>query len=336
MSPKDASPARVLFALGLVYVIWGSTYLSIRFAIETIPPFLMAGTRFLAAGAILFAWFRVRGSQIPVRGHWKAATISGALMLLGGNGLLSWAEQYVPSGLAALLVATAPLWLVMMAWLGPDGERPRGGEIAGLVLGLGGVGLLLAPSAEVLGNVGADPRSFVFGAVAVLIASLSWAAGSIYNRGATFPSPQLYATSLTMLCGGGLLLLTGAVRGELGQIELAAVSLKSLAALAYLIVFGSLVAFSAYIWLLRAVRPALVGTYAYVNPVVAVALGWALAAEPLTNRTFAAMAVITVSVILVQRSQRRGARGRPAARRAADAPDPGTGAVEVTAEPAKS
>lgn len=336
MSPRDASPARVLMALGLVYVIWGSTYLSIRFAIETIPPFLMAGTRFLAAGAILFAWFRSRGCGMPERHHWRAATISGGLMLLGGNGLLSWAEQWVPSGLAALLVATAPLWLVMMAWLGPDGERPSAGEIAGLVLGLGGVGLLLAPSPEVLRNVGADPRSFVIGAVAVLIASLSWAAGSIYNRGASFPSPQLYATSLTMLGGGALLVLAGALKGELGQIDVAAVSLKSVAALAYLVVFGSLVAFSAYIWLLRAVRPALVGTYAYVNPVVAVLLGWALAAEPLTERTFLAMAIITVSVILVQRSHRRAASRRPIAAPKIDAPDSRAGSTVVSTETANT
>jgi drug/metabolite transporter (DMT)-like permease len=326
----------VLLALGLVYVIWGSTYLSIRFAIETIPPFSMAGIRFLVAGGVLFTWFRLRGSEMPAGGHWKAATISGGLMLLGGNGLLSWAEQFVPSGLAALLVATAPLWLVLMAWLGPDGERPSGGEIAGLGLGLGGVALLLAPSPEVLRNVGADPRSFVLGAVAVLIASVSWAAGSIYSRSATFPSPQLYATSLTMLCGGGLLLLTGGFRGEFGQIELAAVSLKSVAALAYLIVFGSLVAFSAYIWLLRAVRPALVGTYAYVNPVVAVVLGWALASEPLTQRTFVAMAIITIAVILVQRSQRRAARHRPAVSRASAVADSEAGSVTVTTEPANS
>jgi drug/metabolite transporter (DMT)-like permease len=310
MSPKDASPTRILLALGLVYVIWGSTYLAIRSVIETLPPFLMAGTRFLVAGAILYAWFRLRGTPAPERRHWKAALISGGLMLLGGNGLLSWAEQYVPSGLAALLVSTAPLWLVLMAWLGPDRERPRGGEIAGLLLGLAGVGLLMAPSAEVLESMAVEPRSFVLGAVAVLIASVSWAAGSIYNRGAAFPGPQLYATSLTMLGGGVALLLTGFVRGEIGHLSLADLSFKSAAALGYLIVFGSLVAFSAYVWLLRAVRPALVGTYAYVNPVVAVILGWSLAAEPLTTRTFVAMGIITGSVILVQRAQRRSSRAR--------------------------
>jgi drug/metabolite transporter (DMT)-like permease len=311
MSPKEASPTRILLALGLVYVIWGSTYLAIRFAIETLPPFLMAGTRFLVAGAILFAWFRLRGTPAPDRKHWKAAVISGGLMLLGGNGLLSWAEQYVPSGLAALFVSTAPLWLVLMAWWGPDRERSHVGEIAGLLLGLLGVGLLLAPSTEILESMATEPRLFILGAVAVLVASLSWAAGSIYNRGAAFPTPQLYATSLTMVGGGVLLLLTGFARGELGQLSLNDVSLKSAAALAYLIVFGSLVAFSAYIWLLRAVRPAVVGTYAYVNPVVAVILGWSLAAEPLTPRTFVAMAIITGSVILVQRAQRRSARTSP-------------------------
>ena len=240
-------------------------------------------------------------------------------MLLGGNGLLSWAEQYVPSGLAALLVSTAPLWLVLMAWLGPDRERPHGGEIAGLLLGLAGVGLLVAPSAEVLESMAVEPRSFVLAAVAVLIASVSWAAGSIYNRGAAFPGPQLYATSLTMLGGGVVLLLAGLVRGEVGQLSLANLSFKSAAALGYLIVFGSLVAFSAYVWLLRAVRPALVGTYAYVNPVVAVILGWSLAAEPLTTRTFVAMGIITGSVILVQRAQRRLSRARGTGTGARDA-----------------
>ncbi|MGH7541623.1 MAG: drug/metabolite exporter YedA [Gemmatimonadota bacterium] len=308
MSPKEATPGRVLLAFATVYVIWGSTYLAIRLAIETLPPFTMAGTRFLIAGGALFGWFRWKGLPAPSAGHWKAAFVSGGLMLLGGNGLLSWSEQHVPSGLAALLVATVPLWLVVLAWLGPGKERTGAREIAGLLLGLAGVGLLVSPSPAALDNVGTDARGFLTGALAILAGSAAWAVGSLYNRRAPLPSPPLYATAITMLAGGFLLVLAGLATGEPARLDPVRISLASAGALLYLIVFGSLIAFSAYTWLLRVSRPVLVGTYAYVNPVVAVLLGWAVASEPLDGRTLGAAVVILASVILVHRARTRSRR----------------------------
>ncbi len=330
-TPREAPPGRVLLAFAAIYVIWGSTYLAIRFAVETIPPFLMAGIRFGVAGGILYLGLRSRGVPGPRRVEWKAAFWSGGLMLLGGNGLLSWSEQYVPSGLAALLVGTVPLWMVALAWLGPDRDRPGRWELVGLATGFAGVALLVSPSAEVVGSLGAEPRRFLLGTVAVLVASLSWAIGSLYNRRAILPARPLFATAMTMVAGGLLLVLTGIARGEIGMLSLGAVSARSAWALAYLIVFGSVIAFSAYTWLLRVVRPALVGTYAYVNPIVAVLLGWWLASEPVTGRMALAMTVIIGSVALVERGRRRGRTVGGGARDAPITPPPASSGPTLSA-----
>lgn len=307
----SASSARVGLAFATIYLVWGSTYLAIRFAVETIPPFLMAGVRFTTAGALLYAVLRARGVSAPTAAQWRMAVISGALMILGGNGVLSWAEQYVPSGLAALLVATVPLWFVGIAWLGPDREPSRPLEIFGLLLGLAGVILLVAGSGEEVMLAGTSGRAGLWASLAIVGASISWAAGSLYHRRAALPRPGLFATAMTMLAGGALLLGTGVLRGEVGALQPEAISARSLLALLYLIAFGSIVAFSAYAWLLRAVRPALVGTYAYVNPVVAVLLGWWLADEILTGTMLIGAAVIVASVILVERGRLRTPRRRP-------------------------
>lgn len=312
MNERSASTGNIVLAFAAVYLVWGSTYLAIRFAVETIPPFLMAGTRFGTAGLVLLLWLRARGVRPASRAHWKAATIAGALMIVGGNGLLSWSEQYVPSGLAALIVATVPLWLVAIAWLGPDREAPSRREMAGLALGLGGVIVLIAGSGEGIGVGGASAGAVLAGSLAIVIASISWAAGSMYSRRAALPGPPLYGTAMMMAAGGALLLLVGAALGELGRLSLDAVSARSLGSLLYLIVFGSIVAFSAYTWLLRVVRPARVGTYAYVNPVVAVFLGWWLAEEAFTPTMSIGTIVIVGAVVLVQRG-RLAARGGKAA-----------------------
>ncbi len=293
--PDDATPTRtkVLLAFAAIYVIWGSTYLAIRFAIETLPPFLMAGTRFLISGVMLYAWSRGRGAAKPERVHWKATAIIGALLLLGGNGGVVWAEQRVASGLAALLVATLPVWMVTMEWA-RGGIRPTAGVFAGLALGLMGIGLLVGPG-EFAGGVGAD----AVGAVVLVVASISWAAGSIYSRGAKLPPSPLLTTGMEMLAGGALLVLAGLATGELGRLDLAAASPKSWLALLYLILFGSLIGFTAYIWLLKVSTPAKVSTYAYVNPVVAVMLGWALAGEELSMRTMIAAGVIIAGVAMI-------------------------------------
>ncbi len=310
----DIGPAprasAVLAAFAAVYVIWGSTYLAIRFAIETIPPFTMGGMRFLLAGSLLYLWARRTGVAAPTRLQLRDGAIVGAFLLLGGNGAVVWAEQWVPSGLASLLVATVPLWMVVLDWVWAGGRRPSVGIWFGLGWGLVGVALLSGDlSADALGPGAAR------GAVVLVFGSLSWAMGSIYSRSARVPAAPRMATSIQMLAGGALLLALGGGAGEWADFRLAGVSARSWSALAYLVVFGAIVAYSAYIWLLRVSTPARVSTYAYVNPVVALALGWALADEPITPRTLVAAGVILSAVMLLNRL----GRARGAARRGSSA-----------------
>ncbi len=297
-------PSRTMIAIAFaaVYVVWGSTYLAIRFAVQTIPPFLMAGVRFVIAGALLYTWVRLRGAPRPTRSQWRATAIVGALLLLGGNGGVVWAEQHVPSGITALLVATVPLWMVLFEWFRPGGSRPRLAVIGGVVLGLAGMALLVQPGSPAGGGA-ADP----VGAAVLIAASVSWAWGSLWSRQADLPAVPLLATAMEMMAGGVLLLATGALTGELGRLAPRAISLPSAASLGYLVIFGSLVGFTAYTWLLRVASPAAVSTYAYVNPVVAVVLGWAIASEPITPRTLSAAAVIIGAVALIT-----AGRARPA------------------------
>ena len=291
MSAEPKPPfAAVLAAFAALYLIWGSTYLGIRFAIETLPPFTMAGVRFLIAGAVMYAWQRPRHAA-PTRQHWRTAGIVGAFLLLGGNGGVTWAEQIVPSGVAALLVASTPMWMVVLDAARPGGTRPGWGVVAGLAVGLAGIVWLVGPS-----ELGGEPVPLV-GALAVLGAALSWATGSIYQRGAPQSEATLLNVAMQMLAGGALLLAAGVALGE--RVDLAAVSGRSLGALVYLIVFGALVGYSAYVWLLKVTTPAQVSTYAYVNPVVAVVLGWALAGEPLGPRVLGAGAAVVLAVALI-------------------------------------
>ena len=300
------SKGSVIAAFIAVYTIWGATYLGIRFAIETIPPFLMAGSRFVIAGAVLYAWMRLSGAPAPTRMQWRATTMIGALLLLGGNGVLAWAEQLVPSGLAALIISTVPIWMVLLDWL-RGGARPTAGISIGLVLGLVGIALLVGPA-----NLAGGNQLNTLGVIVLLFASLSWATGSLYARRASIPSTPLLATSMEMLTGGGLLLLAGLVAGEGGQLRLDQLSLRSVVAFGYLVFFGSLVGFSAYTWLLRVSTPARVSTYAYVNPVVAVFLGWALAGEALTPQTLLAAAVIITAVVVITTGQSKKSVPQPA------------------------
>lgn len=282
-------------AFAAVYVIWGSTYLAIRIAIETIPPFAMAGARFVLAGALLYGWQRWRGAPTPLRIHWRSALIIGALLLLGGNGGVTWAEQEIPSGLAALIIATVPIWVVVFGALRPGSPRPNRRTLAGVLLGLAGIALLVGPSN--LAAAGQEIRTISY--VVLLFSPVSWAIGSLYSRGASLPKSQLQATGMEMLLGGALLLLAATVTGEWARFDLAAVSLRSAAAFVYLIFIGAIIGFSAYIWLLKNTTPAKATTYAYVNPVVAVFLGWAILSEPVTPAMLAAMAIIIVSVALI-------------------------------------
>ncbi|MCI0436969.1 MAG: EamA family transporter [Gemmatimonadetes bacterium] len=303
---------KLVAAFAAVYLIWGSTYLAIKFAIQTMPPFTMAGVRFLIAGTILYGFARATAPTRPDRAHWKTALVIGALLLMGGNGAVTWSQQRIPSGVAALLVTITPCWMVLLDWLRPGGTRPTAPIVVGLVLGLAGVGLLIGPESLMGGE-----RVDLIGAGVLLIGSISWASGSIYSRHANTPARPLLATGMQMLCGGSILLAAGLLAGEATRIDLAAVSARSLLALAYLIVFGAIIGYSAYVWLLRASTPARVSTYAYVNPVIAVFLGWVLADEPLTPRMLVAALVIIVGVALITLSRQPAAPG----------PSPSTGSI---------
>lgn len=310
MESRSTAPAawRVIAAFIAVYIIWGSTYLGIQIAIETMPPFLMAGVRFLISGAILYAITAVQGEARPSRIHWKSAAIIGALLLLGGNGGVSWAEQRVPSSLAALLVAMSPLWMVLINWLRPGGTRPSAGVFAGVLVGMVGIYLLVGPTD--LSNMGAESGGMTvdpIGLVAILIATMCWAAGSVYSKSAPMPQSALQMTAMEMLAGGGLLLLVATVTGDWSRFDISAVSDRSLLALVYLVIFGAIVAYTCYVWLLKVQPTARVATYAYVNPVVAVFLGWAFANEPITPRTLVAAAVIVGAVVLITSQKERKA-----------------------------
>jgi drug/metabolite transporter (DMT)-like permease len=294
-------PSRVgvILAFAAVYIIWGSTYIAIRYAIETLPPFLMAASRFLIAGSILFVWARLKGNGGSWSfAHWRRAFVIGALLLLCGNGAVTWAEKYIASSLAALLVATEPLWVVVLNWI-LTRQRPNAKVMVGVVLGLAGVALLVSGGLDHATNHGASPTMTFVGAGMVLVAGFAWAAGSVYANRRPIKAATSLASGMQMLAGGSLLLLLGLIAGDLQRLNLAAASWVSLGAFAYLVVFGSLVAFTAYSWLLRNVTTSRAATYAYVNPVVAVLLGWFLASEPLTFRMLIAAAVIVCSVVLI-------------------------------------
>ena len=289
-----ASRAQIIAAFASIYLVWGSTYLAIRYAIETIPPFTMGGVRFLVSGVMLYVWARYRGAPTPTRLHWRNAAIAGAFLLLGGNGAVVWAEQFVPSGLTALLVSILPFWLVIIEWARPPRRRPSGLVLVGLVLGFVGIIVLIGP-----GNLGGDGDIPLLGALVLILGSLSWAIGSFWSRDAELPISGLLTTGMEMLAGGALLFMVGVVSGELSDFDIQRVSRDSAIGLLYLITFGSLIGFTSYIWLLDKVSPAILGTYAYVNPIVAVLLGWAIAGETLSIRTGVAAAIVICAVALI-------------------------------------
>lgn len=293
-SRPRATRGQIMAAFASIYLVWGSTYLAIRYAVETLPPFVMGGTRFLLSGVILYALARWRGAKSPTRVQWRNATIAGAFLLLGGNGAVVWAEQYVPSGLTALLVSILPFWLVIIEWARPPRRRPGAAVLIGLVVGFFGIVVLVGP-----GNIGGNGDVSVVGAIVLMLGSLSWAIGSFWSRDAEMPESGLLTTGMEMLGGGLLLFVAGVVAGELRSFDPGAVSNASLAGWIYLIVFGSLIGFTSYIWLLDKVSPARLGTYAYVNPVVAVILGWAIAGERLSVRTGIAAVIVICAVALI-------------------------------------
>lgn len=287
-------------ALITVYVVWGTTYFSIRIVNQTLPALLAASVRFLVAGGVMFA-FTVRRGDVrgdrPGRRQWVAAAIIGSALLLGGNGAVAWSERTTPSGLVALIIALVPLWMAFLDAV-VLGRRPRPQVALGLLMGFAGAALLVGSSAS--GRVPLDGLLLAVGA------SISWAAGSLYARNAPLPTRPFVGIGMEMLCGGVGLLVVAALAGDFGRIHLERISLASVLALAYLIVFGSFAGFASYVWLLRNARTSLVSTYAYVNPVVAVFLGWAFLDESISVRTVIAGAIVlaAVAVIIANREQR--------------------------------
>lgn len=308
-SSRPASRLALVLAFLSVYLIWGSTYLAIRLGVETIPPFTMAGARFGIAGALLHGWARLRGAAAPSPRHWMEAAVSGTLMLLGGNGIVTWAEQWVPSGLAALIISSVPIWMGLFHWMVEPSSRPRRWGMLGLFLGLSGVAILVRPGAGL-----APDRHLLIGSFSLIAASAFWALGSLYSRRAQAPSNAALAISLQMLMGSAALLITAVATGEPARFRLSDVSLQSSLSFVYLVLFGSIVGFTSYIWLLRVTTPAKAVTYAYVNPIVAVLLGTTVAGEPIGLRTVFAAVVIIGSVILITGERTRTRPRVPSAR----------------------
>jgi len=286
---------KIWLALLALYIVWGSTYLGIKVAIETIPPFFQAGVRFFISGAILLIWQRAAGSEMPTRRQWISTAIIGILLLLGGNGLLSWAEQFIPSGVAAIIIGSIPMFLVIAEAIRPNGIKPTLRAMTGLLIGFAGIFILVGPS-EISGS---DIQLNPFGVVALLTACILWSIGSIYSKTADLPKSSLVTTGSEMLMGSLGLFVVSYLTGELHGWDIAEVSSRSLVGLAYLISIGSLVGFGSYIWLLQNAPISQVATYAYVNPIVAVLLGSWLGDEPLEPHIWLATAVIIGSVIFI-------------------------------------
>lgn len=300
MPETKPSTAKVVAAFASVYVIWGSTYLAIRYAIQTLPPLLMASSRFLIGGVLLYGWARWRGAKKPTRQGWKHASVLGFMLMFCGNGAVVVAEKWVPSGLTAVLVATVSLWVVIFSWLRPGGRRPSAQVAFGIVMGLVGVTMLIG-----IGNLRGAGTVEPMGAVILIFSTMSWAGGSIYAQKAHISDSPLQTSGMQMMTGGIYLLVGGLLTGEASRFNPSAVSAVSVFALAYLIFFGAIIAFTAYSWLLKATSPQRASTYAYVNPAVAVVLGWAIAGEALTPRMILAMCIIVAAVMVITMAKRQ-------------------------------
>jgi drug/metabolite transporter (DMT)-like permease len=296
---QRAESIKLALAFAAIYLVWGSTYLAIRYAVETIPPLVAAGIRHTIAGGVLLAWACARGYR-PRREHWIAGIVLGALFFFVGHGTLHWAEQHVASGLAALLIATEPMFILVLAWL--SGQQ-RISRISALGLAFGVVGVAILTGAEVSAK-----NASLIGLLAVLLGSLSWSAGVVISPQLKLPTDALARTAVPLVCGAVMLLATAGITGEFHGLHWSAISLKSIFGLGYLIVFGSIVAFTAYTWLLQRVPPAVVATHTYANPVVAVLLGWLLASEPLTARVAIASVAILGAIMLIRQGERTTVR----------------------------
>jgi drug/metabolite transporter (DMT)-like permease len=295
-------------AFAAVYVIWGSTYLAIRVGVESFPPLLLAGCRHLTFGLLLYPFLRWKTNARPTLVQWRTAAITGCLLLFIGNGGVCIAERTVPSGVTALLVATVSLWMVLVDWLRPGGTRPVPRVVIGLLMGFAGLALLVGPK-----NLGGSGRVNPVGVAILAGASLAWACGSVYSKHGSLPSSPLLGAAMQSLSGGIALWIAGFLSGEVRSLHVATISLRSWLAMGYLILFGSLMGFTAYIYILKKSTATRVATYAFVNPVVALFLGWLIAGEAITLRTMLAAAVILTAVLLVITAPHREPAGAPTA-----------------------
>ena len=295
ISKSEPSTGRLLVAFATIYIIWGTTYLAMRIAVETIPPFTVASTRFLVAGICTMFYLKLTGVPWPSLTHWRSAALIGCLLLVGGNGLVMVAIQKIPSGIAALIVATTPLWMTIFDWLFYQGPRPTGRVIAGLVMGVAGIAMLLSPDDLWSGDQSLHLPSMLL----VIAATFSWSIGSLQSRRVSLPNYIFMTTALESICGGFVLLLLSFAFREPSRLIAGNISVNSMLATVYLAIFGCLIALSAYSWLLKRVSAARVSTTAFVNPVIAVFLGWLILSEPITTRTISAVVLIVIAVVLI-------------------------------------
>jgi drug/metabolite transporter (DMT)-like permease len=297
---------KIWLALLTIYLAWGSTYLAIHYAVQSIPPFFMTGIRFLVAGLILYIWRRMAGDPAPTRNQWRSGVIIGNLLLVGGIGGLTWAEQFVPSGIAALIIAATPLWVVLITAVQRGGSLPSRLTTLGVMIGIAGIFILINP----LNSSNLQQGYNIIRVAPLLLAALSWAIGSVYSHSADLPGSALLSTGMELLAGSVGAFLLGLLTGESSRLNISSISMSSLAGLAYLITVGSLVGFVCYTWLLRVAPTTLVVTYAYVNPIVALLLGSLLAQEVLTTRVFWATPLILSAVVLIQIKQPKSDPGQ--------------------------
>jgi drug/metabolite transporter (DMT)-like permease len=294
---KDHRPSKISIVLAFlaIYIIWGSTYLGIKYAIESIPPLLMSGFRYAIAGLVLFVFASASGAERPKKIHWKNTTIIGSLLFLVGNGAVSTAETLIPSGIAALIVCSVPIWFALFGWLFFKKGKPGFKTVIGIIIGVIGIFVLFAPDIILKTGLMVDTR----GIVIITLGSIGWSFGSLFASKAKLPASNLLTTGMQMLTGGALLLIAGTIKGEWADFHWNQMSANSIVAMGYLIIFGSMVAFSAYTWLIKVSTPSLVSTYAYVNPVIAVLLGWLFRGETIDRFTIIGSAIIVIALILI-------------------------------------
>ena len=293
-SSKNESAGILALSFATVYLLWGGTFFAMKIGVQSFPPLILAGMRHFSVGLVLYPLLRWKTGIRPTVEHWKAAAISGVLLLCVGNGAVCWAEQTVPSGVAALLVATVTLWMVIVDWLRPRGQRPSARILFGIVMGFTGMVILIGPA-----RLGLSGRIDPVGAGVLIVASLAWASGSLWSKHGRLPGSPMLGVAMQGLCGGAALWIAALTSGELAKFHPAAAPARAWLAVGYLFVFGSCIGFTAYLYILKKSSAAKVGTYAFVNPIVALVIGWVLGGEVLTPRTLVAAAVILTAVVLV-------------------------------------